>query len=496
MSRRFLYLSDALLPWGERAVHGELGDEDLTDWLVSVTSIGIDLSRAFTLPEGAERLAILERLGAKLNEPHYMDVGETVRQRVEAITEALERTIETGRGKLLDQVEIAARLDPPLVDGGRTTEVTLFLKNDGTLLLSSFQVQIEPEQKEAYYNFLSKGEEVSLSFEVPPRPVGVYPLTVKWSAYRLDGKAVSSDIALAYEARSLRLTSKGDELESNPYSAGPPVDRPEMFFGRRTLLEKIRRQLNVEHRANVILLEGNRRTGKSSVLKYLERPGELPGWIPAYCQFQRGEGDEKPLGLPTREVFYLIARALASAIHENGYPIEIPDLGRIEEGRFFRFHLGKALNHYFANDRPFEALDVLIAGWLESIRPKRALLMLDEFDKLQEGIDNKLTSPQVPENLRYLFHTYPSLSGILTGSRRLKRLREEYWSALFGLGFRIGLDPLEIEEAQALVTEPVKGQLVYVPGARDQVVTLCACQPFLIQSLCNRIFEYCARSRE
>ena len=115
--------------------------------------------------------------------------------------------------------------------------------------------------------------------------------------------------------------------------------------------------------------------------------------------------------------------------------------------------------------------------------------MLDEFDKLQEGIDAGITSPQVPENIRHLLQHQPGLSAILTGSRRLKRLREEYWSALFGIGHRIELSMLAFDEARRLVTEPVEGRLNYLPHARDRVVNMCAGHPFLIQSLCNRVFE-------
>jgi type I restriction enzyme M protein len=121
--------------------------------------------------------------------------------------------------------------------------------------------------------------------------------------------------------------------------------------------------------------------------------------------------------------------------------------------------------------------------------------MLDEFDKLQEGIDAGITSPQVPENIRYIIHKYPKLSAILTGSRRLKRLREEYWSALFGFGHRIGISALPLEAARLLVTRPVEGRLVYVDEARDRLVELCACHPFLVQSLCNRVFEDAVRNR-
>ena len=118
--------------------------------------------------------------------------------------------------------------------------------------------------------------------------------------------------------------------------------------------------------------------------------------------------------------------------------------------------------------------------------------MLDEFDKLQEGIEAGITSPQVPENIRHLLQHQAGLGAIITGSRRLKRLREEYWSALFGLGHRIGISGLPTEEARRLVTRPVEGMLDYLPQACERAVELCACQPFLVQSLCNRVFEQAA----
>jgi type I restriction enzyme M protein len=122
--------------------------------------------------------------------------------------------------------------------------------------------------------------------------------------------------------------------------------------------------------------------------------------------------------------------------------------------------------------------------------------MLDEFDKLQVSIDNGLASPQVPENLRSLLHTYPDIGAILTGSKRLKHLRNEYMSVLFGLGYAIRLDPLDDSEARRLIEEPVASDLSYLEVAANRIVSWCAGQPFLIQSLCNRIFEYCARSDE
>jgi type I restriction enzyme M protein len=115
--------------------------------------------------------------------------------------------------------------------------------------------------------------------------------------------------------------------------------------------------------------------------------------------------------------------------------------------------------------------------------------MIDEFDKLQEGIDNGVTSPQIPENIRFLIQSHHRFVAVLTGSRRMQRLRHEYWSALYGLGNRVGVTALDPESARKLVTEPVSGKLAYTEEATDLIITLTARQPFLIQYLCNRVFE-------
>ena len=268
-----------------------------------------------------------------------------------------------------------------------------------------------------------------------------------------------------------------------------------MLFGREAAIEEICRQLRSDSQANVVLLEGNRRTGKTSILKRLQDPEVLPDWITVNCSLQGGEGHASKTGLPTNAVFRLMARDIGRAAHAAGIRVWFPDMPPPDPGKPFWVSFPKALRRAFSEDPPFETFELFLQTVIEAARPRRILLMLDEFDKLQEGIDAEVTSPQVPENIRYLLHTYPEFSAILAGSRRIKRLREEYWSALFGFGHRVPVSGLQLEDARLLVTQPVDGRLVYVPEARDLVVGLCARQPFLIQSLCNRIFESAARSK-
>jgi type I restriction enzyme M protein len=191
-----------------------------------------------------------------------------------------------------------------------------------------------------------------------------------------------------------------------------------------------------------------------------------------------------------------MARTLGWTLYDAGVRTWLPGEPKADGKRPFKVEFRGALDRAFAGAHPFETFEEYLAMALETARPRRVLLMLDEFDKLQEGIDSGTTSPQVPENIRHLLQHHSGLSAILTGSRRLKRLREEYWSALFGLGYRIGISALPLDDARRLVTEPVAERLTYLPAARDRVVELCARQPFLVQSLCNRVFERAAEAGE
>ena len=164
-----------------------------------------------------------------------------------------------------------------------------------------------------------------------------------------------------------------------------------------------------------------------------------------------------------------LARSTGWTLGDAGVETWFPGLPEREPDRPFKLAFRAGLDRVFADGgAPFEAFEIYIAAAVEAASPRRILLMLDEFDKLQEGIDAGITSPQVPENIRHLLQHQPGLSAIITGSRRLKRLREEYWSALFGLGYRVGISALPLDDARRLVTEPVDGRLGYLPQARDR----------------------------
>ena len=285
-------------------------------------------------------------------------------------------------------------------------------------------------------------------------------------------------------------------LGASPYIVGSPVSE-DMLYGRGETLAQITHQFG-EARANVVLLEGNRRTGKTSILGQLglRREALLPGWITIYCNFQDAEGHEFKKGVPTKNVFRFLTREIILGLKEAGVSTWLPGEPTPSPDREFDFALSDSLSSFFNNEHPFETFKRFLSRALEAAHPSKVLLLVDEFDKLQEGIDEGVTSPQVPENLRHMVQHNEGLSAILTGSRRLKRLREEYWSSLFGLGHRVAVSKLPRADALMLVTEPASRQLKYLSAARDQIVEYCAQHPFLIQMLCNHLYMSAANTGE
>ena len=359
--------------------------------------------------------------------------------------------------------------------------------------------QESAEWKEARLPFLAEhaNESIRLHGTVPKAAKDKVSIELIWSATNIAGETVQGRRQIA-----LRVVDGDQEFETDtplelggsPYVCGDPVrpERSDVFFGREELIEQIRRQ--VLKSGNVVLLEGNRRAGKTSILRHLEGSRSIPGWLGVYCSLQGAEGSQEGVGVPTAEVFREVAKSLARAVHGYGLETPLPDGSLLSPGSR-PLGIAKACRAGIGQEAAFSDFREYVEVLLEPLREKSlgVLLMLDEFDKLQEGIDNGITSPQVPENIRFLVQTYPGFSAILTGSRRLKRLREEYWSALFGLGTRLGISSLSRGAARRLVTEPVQGRISYSSEAMERAIDLTAGQPYLLQCLCNRIFDRIAR---
>lgn len=469
----------------------------LAKWILTLDAVVTPALRdSGNVPQGTALYALLLQAERGLQQaadnieghmPHANRARELMRLVASRVRAAL--------NSLLDAVDIQMTASISSLKQDAINECTIQMTNRGSLPLRAVKASVSPWSLEMSLGFLAEGQH--RVFHVSgkaPNQGDQFDLTVSWTGIRMDGKECEGSREIAFRLVSVNSVLHADEdFGDSPYICGDPIspERGDVFVGREGLLAQIRRQ--VAATGNVVLLEGNRRAGKTSILKHLDGPNAIPGWLGVYTSLQGAEGRNNVVGVPTDSVFRTLAREMAKAVHALGGDTPLPNGSTLPAGTK-PLIIPKACQEGISTEEPFTDFQAYVEVLLDVLarRGLGLLLMLDEFDKLQEGIDNRVTSPQVPENIRFLVQTYPRFSAILTGSKRLRRLREEYWSALYGLGTRIGVTALDEAAAEQLVTLPVRGRLSYTKEAIRRVVHLTAGQPFLLQCLCNRIYAHAA----
>ena len=458
-------------------------------WLGAARKAAATLKGYDAVPSAAGRLVILEHALVRFHEALHA-IGrseEELFDRLRSCTRGMMGLAEREAGALQRAVKVDVDVTPTEVEAGVPCEVRLRVTN-GPVPLRDLQVTARQPDGAAATDgaaYLAEGAKHEIPVAVRARDSAeTHRIDVAWQARRLDDTPVRGGKELSVRVRSGSETLDLGDLGANPYNTGSePEVRPKMFFGREGVMAQIKRQLGAADHANVILLEGNRRTGKTSILKMIEKSDVPDGWIPVYCSLQ------STAVVSAQEVFRVLAQQTGYALHAAGIEAWPPDVGGPVPGLPFELAFSRALSQAFSAERPFETFQLYVSSAVAAAAPRRLLYLIDEFDELQQNIDDGLVSPHVPKNIRHLLQHQPGICAIISGSRRLKKLREDYWSALFGLGYRVGVSALPAEDAKLLVTEPVAGKLRYLPHACARLVELCACQPFLIQSLCSRVFD-------
>jgi len=479
----------------------------LADWSLALNEALGKLRGISSIPPGPSLFSLLKAAEERVHEAGADIAGRSASEsEAWELTSVLTALVHGVSDSMLRESEIAVTESSGAVQAGETANVRLQVHNRGPLPLRSVTVTTEPDWGGAQFDYVAENskETVHLTGGAPKVP-GNLDFTVRWSAVTLDGQEIqnSRSIALQVVEPSTTAGSDASDLGGSPYICGDPV-RPgqsEVFVGREELLAQIRRQ--VAESGNVVLLEGNRRSGKSSVLRHLEGTQAIPGWLGVYCSLQSAEGSQSGVGVPTDQVFREIAASIVRSVQSLGVETPLPDgttllpeeVASLAGKKRIRTSCKEGISeaHPFPDFRDYLeiALDFL------ADRELGILLMLDEFDKLQDGIDRGITSPQVPENIRFLVHEYPQLSAILTGSRVISRLKDEYWSALFGLsGLELRVSFLSRDAGRRLIENPVKGRLTYSDEAIERAFHLTSGQPYLLQCLCNRVFDVAAQREQ
>ena len=257
-------------------------------------------------------------------------------------------------------------------------------------------------------------------------------------------------------------------LHRNPYIIGRPIGYRELLFGRKSIFKLI--QENLQQSQQLLLLYGQRRIGKSSIILSIpQQLAEVNGFV--FVTFD--------LSFYSQQPWSSILAALAQAIVDNlelETSISPPTTTELE----------LEINIF---ERQF------LPQVYQQLENKNLVLLLDEFDDL---IGQDLESSAIETFTKKIFRR---LSDITTRNNKLFiviSIGEHLASTLNILKIfedvpKIEIGLLDKDSTKELITKPAQNVLEYEEEAIKAIFNLSAGHPYCTQIICFAIFS---RARE
>ncbi|RMD61438.1 MAG: hypothetical protein D6826_09895, partial [Alphaproteobacteria bacterium] len=290
-------------------VSPENEDRPLLPWARRLIGVADLFRGSEEVPRGPALLSLLQQGLRELSAAAAAIAGHTpMEARAREFTGECAARLEQATRSLLEDVRVVVQPRTESLPAGERTTVAFRVHNEGPLPLRNFHFNSQEGFFPARPVFLPERSQQTLTAEVqaPPR-TGRHSLVIEWTAMSLDGTTHAGQQEVAFAVQTAAAAEPEVELGLSPYFVSQPVgpERSDVFFGREKVLEQIKRQIQS---GNTVLLEGNRRAGKSSILRHLEGPDPIPGWLAVYSSFQGATGDNRTAGMPTETVWRLLAQ--------------------------------------------------------------------------------------------------------------------------------------------------------------------------------------------
>jgi hypothetical protein len=260
---------------------------------------------------------------------------------------------------------------------------------------------------------------------------------------------------------------------ANPYATGRPLGPGSpVFFGREDLFDFIRENLGRLGQENILVLVGQRRMGKTSLLRQL--PARLDKeYLPIFLDGQALGFEGGAAGL-----LYDVALEIVEALASHGINVEPPVLKDLAE-------------------RPTHAFErQFLPRVVQALDDRVLLLLFDEFEELEMRVQGGELSPTIFPYLRHLMQHSRNLAFLFAGTHRLADLTTDYWSILFNIALYRRVGTLDEWAARRLITEPVQGWgLIYDDLAVDKMLRVTGGHPYFLQLLCYALVNLHNRER-
>ena len=373
--------------------------------------------------------------------------------------------------RLLASQIVGAQIEVQLIKGGgmlvgEASDLVLRLTNYNEAPLDRLEVEIiEPS---AEYEVLSanlqvaenvaSGQTIEFRFQLKTRVARQIAVN-----YRVNGELKEPPLYI-------------NAIQDNPYIYGDPIKGDLMFFGRNAELEEIIQAITKPAKQDILVV-GERRTGKTSLLYQLQRRLERP-FIPVFAELY--------VCRPTTEniLQFIVHKIVATLVEQN---LLSP------EWRKHRF-----TSIYF-QDQVKEVLSVA----RNNLADIKIVLLIDEADYLLKvrrpgfagWIDVLLGRPHIDERVQNILRSTlqsdvgTDLRAVVAGTSDLFYYVSQRSSPFFNHFRFVRLKPLTSDQTRELITKPAALLgYSYTTSAIEKIMKLSGGQPFYCQALCYEAF--------
>ncbi len=446
---------------------------NMVRWLTKMKMV-IEILRSYErVDTPADKLAYLvsavERL-SKLDRIARTDLGVADRAIIRRITDSWLSVVTGAMSDLQTRAQIVCRLLTRHTWQDDIVSLALSIQNTGQGAAENVRVSLAPSPEYtliddvARVDCLSPDEETQVELRVRPRLAqGVDQFRARFIIQYGDPRGPDQVENFA-DVVYLVSTASDFQFIPNPYVVGTPLQTgSRLFFGREDIVAFVQENLEAAHHNNLVLI-GQRRTGKTSLLKQL--PARLGDkYFPVYI-------DGQTLGLdPGLPNFFLnLATEIAFALDDRGFEITPPELSDFIDSPAATFE------HKF------------IARTLEVIGDRHLLILFDEFEELEAAVNRGNLDSSVFSFLRHLIQHTERVSVIFCGTHRMEELASDYWSVLFNISLYKDVGFLDKDESLRLIQEPVAEYgMKYDDLALDKMWRVTAGHPYFLQLLCHSL---------
>jgi HEAT repeat protein/Cdc6-like AAA superfamily ATPase len=389
----------------------------------------------------------------------------------------IEGAIKELRGRAELEI-VPLRADLPIESTSSAAMIVFRLTNVGDSAARNLSVTLRPSVEDGFelvgapvqqLDPLGPGMQRDVGFWIKPRsvPEASYAFEVSYD----DDDRSGHFFPTSGRIRFLVVEEQYRPIPASPYVMGPPVKTERMFYGRQEVFDWIRENISGADQQNILILQGERRMGKTSILYQLINHPPSPQHTCIFYSL------ELTIINSLADVLYDLAMKICEGMTACGLQVPAPVQAE------FNQDAQRSLQSFL--DRAEDALG-----------ERRLLIMIDEIDILISKVEQRVLSDDVFHLLRGLWQHRDKIAFIVTGAYKVREMLSDNRSILFHVAKSYTISYLDRGDAEALIVEPVAEHLTYDNMVVDKIIRFTACHPYFIQYICDELVKLAQRMRK